>query len=162
MGREITNTVCYNLFCHPPTTRAQVFCWLIITSVALSKLALMPATPFSVLPVLQFLWGSWVSIQPCNPCSIIFCCCFQIVIHISFITVVVSVLQISPCWPANPINLNMIRWGSIVILGLTDFYATCPESATPALPQQADLSPGNLPSPLSTTSLGLRRQGEQF
>lgn len=50
----------------------------------------------------------------------------------------------------------------MVILGLTDFYATCPESATPALPQQADLSPGNLSSPLSTISSGLHRQGEKF
>lgn len=42
--RKITNAVCYNPFCHPSGTRAQIFCWLIICAVALPNLVLMPTT----------------------------------------------------------------------------------------------------------------------
>lgn len=91
-------------------------------------------TPSSVLPVLQFGGVLGCQYSPANLALLFFFCCFQTVIHVSFIKVLVSVLQISPHWPANPINLKMIRWSSMVILGLTDFYAACPESATPALP----------------------------
>lgn len=101
MGRKIINTVGYNFLsssCYQSSGLLinHLFCGPIQISLDANN-TLFIAISSTVR------WGPWV-LQPCNPCSVIFFCCFQIVIHISLTIVLVSVIQISPHWPVNPIN----------------------------------------------------------
>ena len=148
-GRGTTNAVCYNLFCHPPATRAQIFCWLINCAVALSNLVLMPTAHSVFTCFMAVIWVLRCQYSPSLwPLLYYLFLVLHVVIHISFITILIFVLQTSTCWPTNPVSLKEVWWGSMVILELTQFYASCPEPEIIDLPQQSDLSPGNLPSPL--------------